>query len=205
MNATRGAAHAVVVAVIVAVAGAGCGVPTGSSPREVPRDDVPYGLLDPGGTGRPVDDVAGPGEVGSRVALLSDADTIRLVGRSVPAGSPQEVAETLLAELQTGPSDAERAQGLSSALPAGVRLRLALLRDGVAWVDLAGLESGEAADRLRFAVGQVVLTVTSVTAIDAVRLQRDGHPVDAPDASGALTGAPLTRADYAALLAGGTP
>jgi hypothetical protein len=50
-------------------------------------------------------------------------------------------------------------------------------------------------------VAQIVLSVTSLPAVHAVRFVRDGQPLEALLADGALTDRPLTAADYATLRA----
>jgi len=191
-----------VVAGLLAASLAACGVPTGTDPTVVDRAEVPYRLLEarPGSAGSPGGRPAA-GEVGGQIALVTPDDRIRLVGRSVPAGSAGAVAQGLLDALEQGPTPAERALGMRSALPAGVDLVISAMADGVASVDVTGLEPGQAADRLPLAVGQVVLTATSARGVGAVRLERDGHPVAATVAGGGLlTAEPLTRKDYGILL-----
>jgi hypothetical protein len=181
---------------------AGCGVPAGGEPRVVEASAVPYGLLDPGrGGAEGAAGAPGAGEVSGRIALLTPDDRVTLVPRAVPAGSADAVAQALLEALTAGPTDEERARGLRSALPAELDLTVSALTDGVAAVDMRGLEPGQPADRLALTVGQVVLTATSATGVRGVVLEQGGRPVAAPDADGGpLTAAPLRPGDYADLL-----
>ena len=186
---------------------AACGVPTGADPVVVDPADVPYGLLGSGaGPATAADAPPAAGEVGGQVALIAPDERLRLVRRSVPAGPPDAVAQALLDALQQGPADAERAIGLRSALPAGVKLRLVALSGGVATVDVTDLEPGAAPDRVPLAVGQVVLTVTSARGVGSVLLERAGQSVDVPRAGGGpLITEPLTRADFSPLLTPPSP
>ena len=59
-----------------------------------------------------------------------------------------------------------------------------------------------AGEQTRRAVGQIVLTATSLPGVTAVLLTHDGEALEAPLPSGELTSAPLTAADYEPLLVG---
>ncbi len=52
----------------------------------------------------------------------------------------------------------------------------------------------------RLVVGQIVLTATSLPEVRAVRLAREGEPVDAPLPDGELTSAPLIAEQFASFL-----
>jgi spore germination protein GerM len=80
---------------------------------------------------------------------------------------------------------------------------VAQLSDGTATIDIDGPDEAPSGGASRLAVAQIVLTATSVPGVDAVRLTLSGEPVEAPLPSGQLTSAPLTAADYAALLVPG--
>ncbi len=179
-----------------------CGVPHGDQARAVDPKEVPYGLLQSNPPASTEPELKGSVRAEpARLYLLGSQD--QLVG--VPAGVGRPLSTTarlaaLFALLERGPDDSQRSQGLSTALSPGVRIQLQDLADGTAQVQVdAGLKD-PTADRLPLAIGQVVLTATSLGGVDAVQLVRDGAPVEVPLPGGALTSAPLTRADYASLL-----
>jgi hypothetical protein len=67
-------------------------------------------------------------------------------------------------------------------------------------------DKGPSPERQPLAVGQVVLTATSVPGVDGVLLDGvDGHPGEMPLPGGALTTRPLRRSDYVELLRPRTP
>lgn len=106
------------------------------------------------------------------------------------------VATAALKALLKGPSDAERAAGLASAVPGGVTLRRIAIEDQVAVVDLSGpFADGDAAS-LAARTAQVVYTATQFPNVRAVRLTVDGAPVEGV---GGSSGAGLRRARFAAL------
>ncbi|WP_167761509.1 GerMN domain-containing protein [Blastococcus sp. CT_GayMR19] len=168
----------------------------GDEPRAIPSSEVPYGLADrtPAPT---APSTAAPVESPSQIFLVG-ADEV-LVGRprEVDGTTVRQRLADLLAQLEAGPSAAEQEEELSSVLTPEVRLLLTDLSQRTATIDISlpsGAPSGGASRR---AVAQLVLTATSVTGVDAVRLTIDGDPVEAPLPTGELTSAPLTARDYA--------
>jgi spore germination protein GerM len=121
----------------------------------------------------------------------------------VTSTTAEREAQQLLTALTAGPDEAEHGRGLSTALPSDVGLRVTALRDGVAVVAIEGGEPDADPRRLPLSVAQVVLTLTSMPGVDAVRLTRDGEFVQAPLATGELVSRALTAADYRSLLARG--
>ena len=68
-------------------------------------------------------------------------------------------------------------------------------------LQLSGQTDGRSATENVLAVGQIVLSVTALPTVDQVSFSRDGAPVEALLADGALTAEPLTAVDYEALRA----
>jgi hypothetical protein len=181
-----------------------CGAPGPGTTRTVDSQDVPYRLLDPAD-----EDPAGasPGtgaEVTAPQVFLVDPERLLVADQvRVPVGDAASVTQSVLTVLAAGPSELQRARGLSTALAPDVQLRLVGLADGLASIALGPPDSAPLADRLPLAVGQVVLSATSVAGVDRVVLVQQGLPIEAPLPDGALTAEPLTASDYASLLAPG--
>ncbi len=183
----------------LALALAGCGVPAGGTPRAIPSSEVPYGLADPS-PAPTAPGTAVPLETPSQVYFLSAQDVLVGVPREVEGATLRDRLADLLAALETGPSDAERREQLSTLLTPEARLSLTDLTDHVATIDIAlpaGAPSGAASRR---AVAQLVLTATSLSGVDAVSLTIGGDPVEAPLPTGELTSSMLTASDYAVFL-----
>ncbi|HEX3004897.1 MAG TPA: GerMN domain-containing protein [Angustibacter sp.] len=200
MRTTRWAAAAVVASALLA----GCGLPHDASARAVDPKQVPYGLLQ--SSPPATSDQSEPkstNRTGQQAELfLLDSDD-RLVG--VPAGVGRPLTTSarlaaLFALLERGPDENQRGQGLSTAWTPGVRIQLRDFTNGTAQVEVAAGLKDPSADQLPLAIGQLVLSATSLREVDAVQLVRDGAPVEVPLPGGALTSAPLTRQDYASLL-----
>ncbi|MGY1723941.1 AMIN-like domain-containing (lipo)protein [Blastococcus sp. SYSU DS0533] len=179
----------------VLVGTAACGVPTGSAPSTIAPGDVPYGLAAPTSPPTAVPSAVPADEAGWAYLVGADGALVPRA-RDSGTGSPEERLGELLTALAAGPTEEERAQGLSTALPSGISLTAAI--DGAtATIDLSGAAPLSSNRR---AVAQLVLTAASLPGVEAVLLTSDGEPVEAPLPSGALTDAPLLPADYAVFL-----
>ncbi len=175
---------------------AGCGVPSEPTPIAITR--VPYDLLSPPAAASAPPTT--PATRGPFVYLLDSQDRAVPVEIDVVDDVPSGIITAILTRLAEGPTDDERRAGLSTALGRTPTLTLRSLQDGRAEIEVAAGEPEPSADRLPLAVGQVVLSVTSVSGVTSVVLTDGGEPVDAPLPDGARTERPLVRADYEALL-----
>lgn len=164
------ARFAVLAALFGVVGLVGCG---GSSP-ERPADS-------------PANDVAGittqpsRGVVGTTVYFLTERGVAPLgVRRTIQTKSPY--AREALEALLLGPSDEERAAGVTTAIPTVTRLRSISVRaprprsGSEAVLDLSGLTTvTDPIDRARV-ITQVARTLIGMSDIDRVTLRSDGRP-----------------------------
>lgn len=117
-----------------------------------------------------------------------------VASRTVPATTA--VASTAMRELLAGPTAAERARGLASAIPTGTELRGVRIADGVATVDLGKrYESGGGTLSMSMRLAQVVYTLTQFPTVTSVRFALDGKPVTVFSGEGIILEHPQTRAD----------
>jgi spore germination protein GerM len=139
------------------------------------------------------------------VYLVTSEDVLVLRGRDVPTGPLEDRLEILLGELAIGPSPQDLADELSTSLPPEVELHVIDITDGTITVDITGPVDAPTGAESRLAVGQIVLTATSLPEVSAVRLAREGEPVDAPLPDGELTPAPLTAEQFTSFLTPAPP
>ena len=196
---------------------AACGVPTTSPPTAI--TEVPYNLMETAAP--PTPQRTTPARRGPFIYWLNATDQLTAteagtmtsdaaVAVDVPA-SERDVEEYLvggiaaavLSGLAQGPSEPERLIGVSTALGPDVSLTVNRVEGGRADIDVQIGPRGPTARRLPLAVGQIVLSLTSISGIDSVWLMSDGTPIEAPLPDGALTARPLTAQDFTALVAGG--
>lgn len=133
---------------------------------------------------------------GAGVYFLRDT-VLRLAPRTVAAPAGVPALQELLNALAAGPDASDRQRGLSTALPPTTRLTVTKLEGDLATVDLT---FGQVPPDQTAAIAQIVLTATSLPEVSRLLLTFDGEPLEAPLASGAQTGRPLTRADYLLML-----
>ncbi len=173
---------------------AGCGVPTSSMAQSVPV--VPYDLLSPSGSD-PSARPSVPG-TGPQVWLVRDD---ALVPSAAPSSGAdvRSTASAVLLRLAEGPTEQQRADGLATAFGPDVQLVLTEVAGRRAVVDIRAGDQAPSPSRLPLAVGQLVLTLTSIDGVDEVVLTAGGAPIGAPLPGGALTERPLRADDYAAL------
>lgn len=187
--ARRGALTTVLTASLTTVALAGCGVPRDDAPRALEPAEAPY--ASPRAT--PVDDPRGPG----RVPLHFVRDGLIVLAPRPVEGrvSDQELLELLLG----GPATEERSTGLATSIPEPVTVEDVELTARTAVVTLGGPRS-EVLRLQALGYGQIVATLTPSRA-DGVRFRLDGADLEVPRGDNTLTAAPLSRLDYATLIA----
>ncbi|MEK6275684.1 MAG: GerMN domain-containing protein [Actinomycetota bacterium] len=111
------------------------------------------------------------------------------------------VATAAMEALLAGPTRAERASGVDSAIPAGTRLLVISIKDGVATVDLTSeYQSGGGSLSMQVRLGQVVYTLTQFPTVKAVSFRLDGTPVNVFSSEGIVLSHPVGRGDYKDLL-----
>lgn len=192
-------------AAVLALAAA-CGLPRSSTPVLVPRADVPYGLLD--GPSPSPTPTASPGvELTAGSIYLVDAQQkLVAVAVQVPHGPLLPLLQTLLNRLAVGPSDRERSRGLVTDLGPGSTIVLRAVANGVANIELQNPNQDPSPAKLPVAIGQIVLTATSVVGVERVVFVKDGTVVAVQGPTGGnLTLDPLSAGKYADLLAPGQP
>lgn len=110
-------------------------------------------------------------------------------GRGVPALLTMAVRELL-----AGPSSAEQAAGLLTAIPAGTRLLDLRIDNGVVMIDLSGeIASGGGSSTMLGRLWQIVYTATQFTQAPRVRILIDGQARQAMGGEGVLIDRPLSR------------
>ena len=176
-------------ALLAAVVVTACGVPQDDDPRALLPAEVPFASP----RSSPVADPFGNG----RVALYFVRDgAVVLSTRPVQESmSTEELLELLLA----GPAPDERDAGLSSVLPSTVTVEDVELDGSTAIITLGGPDS-EVLRLQPLAYAQVVATLTPHP-VSGVRFRLGDTDLRVPRADGSLTAQPLSRDDYASLLA----
>ncbi|HKY75324.1 MAG TPA: GerMN domain-containing protein [Acidimicrobiia bacterium] len=185
---------ALLAAAVVATLAA-CGIPQDKEPTTTPGGVVmpavaPSAAAPPGGRAGP-----SPGEVDLAVFLVR-ADHLEKVVRDARRDDLTRTLTVLLA----GPTEAELAAGIRTAISPQTELRSARLDGDTAVVDLSAAFVEVGGQEQILAVAQVVLTATAVPGVGRVRFLLEGQAVEIPRADGTLGSESLGAADYERLL-----
>lgn len=180
-----GPVAAAVTMTLAAVLG-GCGVPVDGGPTALARSAVPFALLSPAPESRTSTTLASPLEVPITIFLVGSSEHLVAVARAVPAS--QESLTTVLSALVDGPTQAEAAAGLQSAIPPQTTvLGSSITTAGLATVNMAGSFGQLVGPAQIEAVAQIVFTATSLSGVNVtgVSFELGGQPIEVPVASGA--------------------
>ncbi len=173
---------------------AGCGVPVDSAPTVLPKSSVPFGLLAQSAPSSSPPSPA-PRTVSTQIFLISSSGQLVAVTRDIafPA-SLTAILEALVA----GPTNAEAASGLESAVPTQTQVLSTTVSGAMATVDLSGTFTQLVGQPQIDAVAQIVFTTTVVPGLTEVAFELDGKQVAVPTASGADV--PIaTRSEFAGM------
>lgn len=111
------------------------------------------------------------------------------------------IASAAVRALLAGPTAAERAAGLSSAVPAGTQLLGLRIAGGIAVVDLsARYAAGGGSLSMSARLMQVVFTLTQFPTVRGVTWRLDGRQVRVFGGEGIVLDHPATRAQYRSFL-----
>lgn len=177
--------------VVVAFLGAACGVPLDTEPQALRGGDVPAELRQELPTQTTTTLAAGPA---SPVTIyLAGPERLVAVVRQVSA--PASV-EKVLQQLFTGPTKAESAQGLRTAISPGTTVLGAAVEAKLVSIDLSGdFAVGSPPDQI-IAFAQVVFTATKLEGVGGVVFTRNGRRLEVPTGDGSITSTPLGPASY---------
>lgn len=125
-------------------------------------------------------------------------DTIDVAHRAVTA-TPQ-VATAAMTELLAGPTSADRAAGLASAILSATRLLGINIAGGVATVDLTGaFATGGGSLSMAGRLAQVTYTLTQFPTVSSVAFRLDGSAVTVFGGEGIILDHPVTRSSFESL------
>ena len=181
-------------------------VPAGTSPD--PADTEPSetgsgGEAADGGTDTGTDTGSGSGDETTAYSIykiwLVRGEGLQPVQRY--SEQTRAVGAASLNALLAGPTEAERSDGISTAVPEGTRLLGLVISDGLATVDLSSeFESGGGSLSMMARLGQVACTLDQFQTVRGVSFKLDGEPVDVFSGEGIVLDKPVTCADYEDLL-----
>lgn len=185
---------AVAVLATMGLMASGCGVRGEESPRALPVDSVPFGLLDE----PPITTTTAPPkssvEKATVLVYFVRGGSMYPVVRQVNA--PPTVAKSLTA-LLFGTLEDEASQGIRSAINPAAAIQARSLDPATFLVDLSPeFIQGPTSEQV-LGLAQIVYTATGVPGVTGVRFTINGAPIEVPTPSGSLTSAPIGREAFA--------
>lgn len=190
-RAGRGASGATTRAVLLAVVligGTSCGVPLSDDPSAIPDDEIPVGL-------RAADSVPASAPTANELATVWFIRDAALAASTHEVPSPAAAA-SVVADLLAGPTSADQARGLRSAIPDAAVVVAVTLARGTASIALTAAFAEIPAPDQVLAIGQLVMTLTDLRGIGRVRFLVDDVPIAVPLPGGEASDEAVTRDDY---------
>jgi hypothetical protein len=177
---------------------AGCGIASQDHAHLEADDAVPFDLLD-STTSSTASVVPGrPGTVATRICLVDPSDHIVAVARDMP---PSFTLSDLVTAVGAGPTANERAGGWTTALSGQDLIDSTGLTGGVAEIGLTEqFTATPSTDQLK-AIAQLVCTLTEQRGIGQIQFTVAGSSAEVPRGDGSATTDPVSRGDYAGLIA----
>jgi spore germination protein GerM len=122
------------------------------------------------------------------------AFTVAAVRRTVTGTDTAARVRGALEALLAGPTELERGQGLSTAIPQGTTLRSVRVEDGIVWADFsAEIDSGGGSASMLGRFWQVVYTATQFPDAPRVRILIEGEARDTLGGEGVIIDHPVAR------------
>jgi hypothetical protein len=144
----------------------------------------------------PTPPVSGTGPHIEKLCLIKDARVVRVERRVLVEPTPASLIDHLFA----GPTKPESDQGLTSALAGTTKFQSVTVAGMTAVVAMAPSTEDSTAELEIPMAAQIVCTLTGLPNVTQVQFTRDGKPLMVPRADSALSGDPLTLADYATMI-----
>jgi hypothetical protein len=107
------------------------------------------------------------------------------------------IGAAAMRSMLAGPTEAEAAAGVASAVPEGTSLLGLTIEDGLATADLSSeFESGGGSASMLMRLAQLTYTLTQFESVDEVTFTLEGEPVEVFSSEGILVH-PMSRRDFA--------
>jgi hypothetical protein len=168
---------------------AGCAIPTQGSPSAIASSKVPFGLLDrhPPTTTTTQPNLAS--YVPVQVFFIGSTQQLQSVTRYV---APPAALTSILNAMLAGPTKAETASGISTAIPNDVAVLDVTTQNGIVTVNMNSAFGEITGTATELAVAQVVATVASENGLGTgVVFEIEGQRTSVPIANGSQVTGPV--------------
>jgi spore germination protein GerM len=175
---------------VLSCTAAGCAIPTQSGPSTLPPSKVPFNLLDPHPPTTTTTQPKPSSYVPVKVFFINSA-TQQLQPESRLVESPAPI-ESIIAAMLLGPTSAEAASGVISAIPSGVSVLSATTQGNIVTVNMGAAFGEITGTDTELAVAQVVASVATENGWGTgVIFEIDGQRTSVPIANGSQVNGPV--------------
>ena len=180
--------------VLTSLAAAGCAIPTQSAPSTMPPSKVPFNLLDPHLPTTTTTQPKPTSLVPVKVFYLNASNQLTSASRVVAAPAP---LTAIVTSMLAGPTKAEIAQGLYTAIPSNVAVLSTTTQSGIVTVNMNAAFGDITGNDIELAVSQVVATVATENGLNTgVVFEIDGQRTSVPIANGSQVTAPVYLIEF---------
>jgi hypothetical protein len=174
---------------LVALVATGCAIPTQGAPSTMAPSKVPFNLLQPE---LPTTTTTLPKPtslVPVKVFFLNTGNELASASRVVASPAP---LTAIISSMLAGPTKAETAQGLTTAIPSNVSVISTTTQGSIVTVNMNEAFGAITGTDIELAVGQVVATVAAENGwTTGVLFEIDGQRTSVPIANGSQVTAPV--------------
>ena len=182
----------VLLAIVLALVAAGCSAPVDSGPRTLRAASLPADLRGAAPSTTTTTQAA-PGESVEVTVYFISGDRLVPVKRRI---SPPVNVDKVLSALFAGPTDAERLNGLRTAISPDTTVLGAPVEAKIVTINVSkNFAFGQVPEQI-IGFAQVVFTAVDVDGVTGVLFAQNGRRLEVPQGDGSSTSAPLGRASY---------
>ena len=180
----------------VAILAAGCAIPTQGDPSTMSASKVPFHLLDPH---LPTTTTTVPkptSYVPVKVFFFNSNQNNALTPSPRVVAAPAPLT-AIITSLLSGPTQADAAKGLSTAIPGNVAVLSATAQANIVTVNMNAAFGAITGISIELAVAQIVATVSSENGFNTgVLFEIDGQRVSVPIANGSQVNDPVYIVEF---------
>ncbi len=178
----------------VAAVAAGCAIPTQGSPNTIAPSKVPFNLLDPHLPTTTTTQPKPSSLVPVRVFFVNPSNQLQPEARVVAAPAP---LTSILTAMLAGPTSAEAAGGVFTAIPSDVAVLSTATQGGVVTVNMNTTFGEITGNNIELAVAQIVATIATEDGLGTgVVFEIDGQRTSVPIANGSQVAGPVYLIDF---------
>jgi len=179
----------VAVLAVCAFATASCAIPTQNAPNTIASSKVPFGLLNPHPPTTTTTEPKPSSFVPVKVYFLNSTNQLEPAARVVAPPAP---LSTIITAMLAGPTSAEAAGGIFTAIPSDVTVLSTTTQGNVVTVNLNTAFGQITGNDTELSVAQIVATIATENGLTTgVIFEIDGQRTSVPIANGSQVNGPV--------------